>query len=188
LVEGCLEGNQDAWNELYRRYYGLVRSVVMRKLRYCRDEWEDVTQDAWLHVMSALNTFNSDYPLPKFLCVVTERVCIDKYHADRAEKRRAETKSVDHHDSGSEGEEIPHSTLESQDEQLCKIELLKHLRGSLRTLASRCRDLIKLRFYDELPFKTIGEMLGATENTVTVQTRRCMNELRDAIRKLRGEE
>ena len=38
LVEGCLEGNQDAWNELYRRNYRLVRSVVMRKLRYCRDE------------------------------------------------------------------------------------------------------------------------------------------------------
>jgi hypothetical protein len=43
--------------------------------------------------------------------------------------------------------------------------------------ALRGREILALRHHDELPFKELAANSGAMENTVTVQARRCLDEL-----------
>ena len=59
-----------------------------------------------------------------------------------------------------------------------RAELVSRLRVALKNLSSRCTQLITLRYLEELSFKEIGEIVGSSENTVTVQTRRCLDSLR----------
>jgi len=178
LVAECLSGSQQAWGEFYRRFVGLVRSVVNRRLRAYHQDCEDVAQEVFLEVMSALKTFNSDHPLPRFVCVIAERVCIDQYRYQRAAIRDGETLSVNPHNGSEDGMVILQSDSELPDEQLANAQRVHRLRLSFRELSPKCRELLKLRYEEGLPYREIAEILGASENALTVQARRCLDELR----------
>jgi len=178
LVAECLAGSQEGWNEFYRRFAGLVASVVKRRLRSCPEAVPDTTQDCFVALMAGLGSYDPGYPLPRFICTVVERVCIDEFRAERAQKRHAETEPVDHHDAGPHAGATLLCTLDPPDEHVSRAELIYCLRVSFRTLTERCRELLRLRYYEELSYREIAGIVGGVENTLTVQTRRCLEELR----------
>jgi RNA polymerase sigma factor (sigma-70 family) len=139
---------------------------------------QDITQSAFLELTSALRKYDPQQPLHSFICLVTERVLIDEYRKGRAAKRSARTESVEHHDEVQEGTTMVRSNLAGQDEQVERAELAWSLKRAFGELDVRCRELIRLRYYDDLPFAEIAQAVGVTENTVTVQTRRCLDKLR----------
>ena len=178
LVQECLRGSEEAWREFYARFIGLMKNVVRRRLNPSPADVQDLTQAAFLELTAALRNYDSQQPLHSFVCLVTERVIIDEFRKRKAAKRSADTESVEHHDNDQEGTTMVHSDLARQDEQMEKAQLSSRLRMALQELDEKCRELITLRYYEELPFGEIATMLKATENTVTVQTRRCLDKLR----------
>jgi RNA polymerase sigma-70 factor (ECF subfamily) len=159
------------------RFVGLIRSVVKRQAGLSPADVEDFTQSTFLALATSLNNYDSMHSLARFVCVVAQRVLIDEYRRTKAAKRDAETESVEHHDGNEEGTRMVQSELESPDQQMEKAQLVSNLRGALGGLDPRCRELIHLRYYDELAFGEIAAIVGLTENTLTVQTRRCLEKL-----------
>jgi RNA polymerase sigma factor (sigma-70 family) len=47
----------------------------------------------------------------------------------------------------------------------------------LRALGAACRELLKLRYFDELSYREISQQLGASDNTLAVRSKRCLAEL-----------
>ncbi len=178
LVQGCLAGSETAWNEFYSRFVGLIRSVVRRRSGLSPADIEDFTQSIFLALATSLNNYDSKHPLARFVCVVAERIVIDEYRKTKAAKRDAATESVEHHDGDEEGTRMVQSELEPPDQQMERAQLVSHLRGALGGLDPKCRELIHLRYYNELPFGEIAAIVGLTENTLTVQTRRCLEKLK----------
>lgn len=178
LVTECLAGSERAWRELYSRFVALMRSVVKRHTGLQTEDVQDITQSAFLSLTTALRNYDHKHPLPAFVCMVAERVAIDEYRKLKAAKRDAETESVDHHDGGDEGARMIRSDCELQDDEIARLEEIARLREALERLDRGCRDLIKLRYYKELSFGEIAGIMGETENTVTVRTRRCLDKLR----------
>jgi len=183
LVARCLAGSEDAWNEFYGRFAGLVRVVVRKYVRPGTVDVEDMSQSAFIAVASALKSYDGEQSLPKFISLIAQRAAIDEYRKTRAAKRSGEVNldldSVE--DATTTLEEAP----ELQDERLDKARLAQRLRSALNELEPRCRDLITLRYFRELSFKEIGESFGVTENTATVQTRRCLESLREKFNRVR---
>jgi RNA polymerase sigma factor (sigma-70 family) len=178
VVRECLSGSKEAWDVFYRRFVGLVRTVTKRHLPFSWDYGPDVTQDVFLALMSGLKSYDATYPLHRFVSMVAERVCVDRYRAASAQKRQADTEPIDHHDAGPQAGTTIASDVDPPDEQMSRAELLQLLKHAFRGLGQRCRELLKLRYYEELPYKEIVEILGGTENSLTVQLRRCLGELR----------
>lgn len=182
LVVRCLDGSEDAWKEFYARFVGLIRAVVRKCGRPGPTDVEDMTQSTFLALATALRNYDVVQSLPKFICLVAKRVAIDEYRKTRAVKRDAEAHvSIDDDDeavSPFAGE------FERQDERLEKAELVQRLRAALNALDVKCRDLITQRYFRELSFKEIAQSVGATENTVTVQTRRCLDSLKAKFNRL----
>lgn len=178
LVKDCLTGSEKAWNELYCRYVNLVRSVVRRRVGPSALDVEDVVQNVFVALVSSLSAYDQSYPLAKFICTVAERTGIQEYRHSKAAKRDAEVDPLDVHDSRQHGARRIASNDEDQEERLGRLQLVQALRLGLRSLDPRCREILTLRYYEELPFKEIATNLGAVENTVTVQARRCLDELK----------
>jgi RNA polymerase sigma-70 factor (ECF subfamily) len=139
---------------------------------------EDTVQEVFLHLMRSLNGYDESYPLTKFVCVIAERVSTDEHRFRSRDKRQGETISLDLEDCDNGIKIILSSAEDLQDEKVARAQELQRLRASFRALSEKCREILKMRYEQELPFKHIGELLGATENTVTVQARRCLDELR----------
>jgi RNA polymerase sigma-70 factor, ECF subfamily len=182
LVQDCLAGSETSWNQFYSRFVGLIRSVVRRQAGLSPADVEDFTQSTFLALATSLNNYDAKHSLARFVCLVTERVLIDEYRRTKAAKRDAVTESVEHHDGNEEGTRMVQSELESPDRQMERAQLVSHLRGALGGLDPRCRELIHLRYYDELPFSEIAAIVGITENTLTVQTRRCLEKLKSVYK------
>lgn len=178
LVQECLRGSEEAWNEFYSRFIGLMRNVVRRRSNLSASDVQDIVQTAFLELTTALRNYDSQQSLHTFVCLVTERVLIDEYRKSKAAKRSADTESVEHHDSNLEGTTMVLSHLTPQDEEIEKAEAASVLRTAFQKLDEKCRELLTLRYYNECSFNEIAGKLNATENTVTVQTRRCLDKLR----------
>ena len=109
---------------------------------------------------------------------------IDEFRRATASKRDARTESIDHHDGEEEGATMIASDSEPQDSRIEKAQLVSRLKIALDELDAKCRELIELRYLQELSFNEVARMKGATENTVTVQTRRCLDKLKAVYREL----
>jgi RNA polymerase sigma factor (sigma-70 family) len=177
LVRQCMAGSQEAWQELYSRYANLMRSVVRRR-GVGQTDSEDIVQSSFLALTTALNSFNQGTSLAHFICMITERVLIDELRKGKAAKRSAETLPVAHHDGDEESAMMIKSDADPQDRQMEKAEQAVQLKTALDKLDPKCRELLTLRFYRELSFGEMAEMLGSSENTLTVQTRRCLDKLK----------
>jgi RNA polymerase sigma factor (sigma-70 family) len=177
LVRACLSGSEQAWDELYCRYVALVKSMVRRHFqRPAPWEVDDIIQSVFAALVPALRSYNAAYSLSRFVCVIAERVCIQEYRQSKAAKRAGQTEPVDHHD-GDEGGKSLRSEDPSQEDLLSRYQAQEVLNRALKRLDSSCRELLKLRYIEELPYKKISEILEASENTLTVRARRCLREL-----------
>ncbi len=178
LVEQCLAGSRSACDEFYERYFSLVRKVARRHGRHRAGDLEDSVQDIFLSLYTSLCKFDSQYPLSRFVCIVAERVCIDRYRAQKTAKRNGETVPVDHHDGGAEGAIMVRANSEHPEESLAKAETVDLLKLVFRDLGQKCREILRLRYLEELAFKDVSRILGIAEKTLAVQTGRCIDELK----------
>jgi RNA polymerase sigma-70 factor, ECF subfamily len=178
LVEQCLAGSKAAWDEFFDRYLLLVRKVIHRHVRCNEHDMQDLVQNIFLAIFTALKNYDHQYPLSRFVWVVGERVCIDEFRRNTAAKRDGETVHVNHHDHADESATMVRSNVDMQDNQVERSELLQLLRLAFRQLSDRCRELLRLRYIEELSFKEIIPLLGGKEKTLAVQAGRCLEELK----------
>lgn len=182
LVKECLSGSEKAWKEFYSQYVNLMRTVVRRHSSLSESDVQDITQSAFLSLVSALPGYDFSHSLSTFVCLITERVLIDEIRRLRAAKRFAETETVSHHDSAKENAAIVVSNLQAADQQIEAKELELTLRRALEKLDDGCRELLKMRYFNDLSYKEISEITGVQENTLNVRAKRCLDRLRSVYK------
>jgi RNA polymerase sigma factor (sigma-70 family) len=180
LVQQCLSGSEEAWRQFYSKYIGLVRNVARKRAPAQHTDLEDLVQAAFVSLTSALNGFEADNSLAHYVGMITERTVIDEIRKMKAAKRSADLQSVDHHDGSDDGSIMVVSQTDDQDTQFQKAETAIQLKKALQSIGERCRELITLRYYKDLSFAEMSELMKANENTLAVQTRRCLDKLRAA--------
>ncbi len=177
LVRQCLAGSNEAWTVFYGRFVRLVRTIVIRQPAISREEVEDVTQSVFLALVKGLKDYDGTYPLSKFVSVVAQRVCIGHYRQSSAAKRSGEHQPMlEVRSGGKEGDAMIY-TGACQEELLAREELVLLLKDALEQVGLRCRRLLELRYLEEMPYGEMSRLLGVSENTLTVQTKRCLDQL-----------
>lgn len=179
LVEQCLSGSRTAWNDLYARHVGLVRRAIVKRSGLRGADLEDMVQNVFVKLCTALESFNPRHQLSQFIYVIAERVSIDEHRFSKAAKRSREVIAFDQDGAEQAIEGIDSGENHSQEEQLAKAQLMALVSAAFEELDQKCRQVLRLRYYKELPFKEIAKLLGGTENSITVQARRCLDRLRD---------
>ena len=180
LVKECLRGSEQAWNEFHGRLDRLIRIVVKRQfgaLPYYSEE--DIVQSVYLKLVTSLHTYDAGRSsLKNFVGMVAKRACIEHLSKVVAASRSARTDPVDHHDGNTEGSVMVRSNLDPPDECVETAEQTYIISLALNHLKATCRELIRLRFYNDLSHAKIGEMLGKKEHAVNVQIIRCLAQLK----------
>jgi len=184
LVQQCLSGSRQAWDEFYNRFWLLVSKAVRTKVRCKESDVQDLVQSVFLALYTSLKTYDHQYSLSKFVWIVSERVCIDEFRKSTAAKRDGSTVHVDHHDGEDETAVMVSSNLDSQEQQLADAEMKQLLMTAFKLLGDKCRQLIRLRYLQELSFKEIASLLGAGEKSLAVQAGRCLQDLKDLYLKV----
>ena len=93
LVEAILGGNQEAFKDLYERYFSRIYRFVDRRLRN-RADTEEVTQEVFVNLFLSLGGFRHEAPFAAWVFGVTRRTI-----AARFKKKRHETVTLSEEDA-----------------------------------------------------------------------------------------
>jgi RNA polymerase sigma factor (sigma-70 family) len=173
LVADCLRGDQDAWTALVEKYRNLVYSVPV-KYRMPPQDAADVFQAVWTELFAELPRLRSPGGLRSWLITVAGHKC---YQWKRQETSRAQAADVNF-------EPVDRQALYPEWRQ--EVEREQMLRDALFELPPRCREMVRLLFYQQppLPYKEVAERLGLAEGSIGFIRGRCLKKLRTVLEQM----
>jgi RNA polymerase sigma-70 factor (ECF subfamily) len=180
LIQRCLQGDQAAWNLIVSQHWRRVFNIAYKFVGK-HDDAEDLTQEIFLKIFKALETFDRRANFQTWLTSVGRNLCIDHYRRVRRERQTVD-RSVDASElSPVSREPGPMSVLEQRDRVVLLREALAKLPDTLRTA-------VLMRDIQELSYQEIADRLRLPEGTVKSRINRGRTELARQIRMLRGDD
>ncbi len=162
LVQGALEGSEHAFRELVRRYERLVFGVILRLVRN-PSRAEELSQDAFVKAFRALHSYDRDRKFSAWLLRIAHNVAIDELR-----KHAPETAELD--PAIPDPSEPPQRLVEQR-------ELADALRTAMSWLRPEYRELVALKYEQDMEYEEIVEITGLPLGTVKSSLHRARREL-----------
>jgi RNA polymerase sigma-70 factor (ECF subfamily) len=176
LLAALRRGEDDAYEELVRRYGGRLLAVT-RRLLGDEDDARDAVQEAFLSAFKAIDRFEGESLLSTWL----HRIAVNHgLMRLRSRRRRPEEKIDDLLPSFREDghfREPPGPIAELSDEKLVREETRKRVREAIGALPEGYRTVLLLRDIEELDTAEVAELLGMTKNAVKTRLHRARQAL-----------
>jgi RNA polymerase sigma-70 factor (ECF subfamily) len=180
--EGCGQEQPLNIEAVYCKYHRRVFAWCFRMVRNTEDA-EDLTQDAFIHVMHKLHTFRGEASLSTWLYrVVTNTVLM------RMRRKRLPQTSLEEIPEGSEGAGKPHYELKSNDRTMGAIIARVDLERVFDQLPSGFRAAFFLHDSEDYSHREIGELMGWSTGTSKSQLHKARQRLRQLLEDVPGEE
>jgi RNA polymerase sigma-70 factor (ECF subfamily) len=180
LIEQCLSGDQAAWDAIVRQHWRKVFNVAYKFVGK-HDEAEDLTQDIFLKIFKALNTFDRRANFQTWIISISRNLCIDHYRSVRKE-RQTIAREVDANElQPASRDRGPYAAAEHQD-------LRAMLQRALQTLPVTLRTAVVLRDLQELSYQEIADRLHLPEGTVKSRINRGRIELARQLKRLQDKQ
>ncbi len=169
IIHRAMSGDHAAFADLVHRYTGLVYNQAYRMLGNAQ-EAEDAVQEVFLRAYRRLDTYDSSRRFVTWLLTIGSNYCID-----RLRRRRMQWLTLDDVafwlTSGEAGPERRAIQGEEQD----------RVQQALQALPEGYRSVTLLRYWYDLSYQEIAQMLHLTEATVKTRLHRARNMLRDML-------
>lgn len=173
LRERCLEQDDKAWRELYRRSFNIARSTALAPpFRFDVSTAEDLAQDVVVELAKKIREVENWIG---FTGRVAHNKCVD-----RVRKKKEIPLST----LMREGEEGFFETISPPGflpEMLDDDVAMAFLRSALADLGQPCQNLLRVRFFDELSYSDAAVQVSIPSDQVGVYISRCLDRLRKKI-------
>lgn len=171
-IEQALSGDQAAFGELVTAYQTAVYNLCYRMLGE-RTEAEDAAQEAFLRAYAHLDRYEPGRPFRTWLLSIASNHCID-----RLRKRRLTWLSLD--------ESLPPHAAFNADAQEPEDAVINRERNdALQTLLAELppdyRAAVVLRYWYDLSYAEIAEMLNTTESAIKSRLFRARQNLAEKL-------
>ena len=172
LIQRTLEGDQDAFGSLVKKYQKGVHALAWRKIGDFHVA-QEITQDAFLKAYQKLGTLKNRNAFSGWVYVIVARMSKDWLRKNRLPMDPLDTTDVSEVDHVSYSRYTAEKQAAEADETRREIvkELLKKLPESERTV-------VTLHYLGEMTVKAVAEFLGVSQNTVKSRLNRARNRLR----------
>lgn len=169
LVDAARDGDQRAFEQLYREHAGRIYGLCLRLVADAT-EAEQLTQDAFVQAWRKLDRFRGESAFGTWLHRLTVNLVLD-WQRSRGRRRRVEIDL----DPQAEAEALRRTTPPSR--VVDRLELER----AIATLPEGARTIFVLAEIEGYPLKEIATQLGIAEGTVKAQNHRARRLLREAL-------
>jgi RNA polymerase sigma-70 factor, ECF subfamily len=176
LVRGALDGAESAFRELVLRYQRPVFGVIVRVVRD-QARAEELAQDTFVRAFRALHTYDMQRRFAAWLLTIAHHVAIDDVR-----KGTLETVSLNElAEDGSPAMQIPDSKSPTPAAIAERAELADVLRTAISRLRPEYRELVSLKYEQDLEYDEIVEITGLPAGTVKSSLHRARKELAEQL-------
>lgn len=159
LIEQIRLGNEDAAEELIKRYYASI-------LRYCKwhcsssEAAEDLTQETFFRLFKNLSGYKEKKKFKAYLYTIANHLCINESKKIQFYPLEAEENLVNEYD------------------EMRRIEDKTEISYLLSVLSSEQREAVILHFGEQLSFKEIAEVMDCNMRTAQSRVRNALEIIR----------
>jgi RNA polymerase sigma-70 factor (ECF subfamily) len=148
LVELFQKGNEASFNELVRRYQEKVYWIAHRFVND-HDQADDIVQDVFVKVYSALKQFRGESSVYTWLYRITVNIALN---ALRKQRIRDFIRIDEFFETAGEETEQPDAIVEKDEQQ-------KLIEEAIVKLPEKQKAVFLLRYYEELSYEEISQIL-----------------------------
>lgn len=175
LIEKWQSGDMSAFEALFQEHQALVFKTAYL-MTGSREEAEDILQEVFVAVWNSRHTFNQEKGrLTTWLHRITVNQCVSKHRKKQAPTFSLEKARMEGFDLvETRNSELPEESLISSLE--CE-RLIK----AMNSLDSKQRPALVLRYFDDLPYDEIAQVLGIPLGTVKSRINQALKSLRGQL-------
>lgn len=167
LIAKAKSGDQKAFGLLMDKYRNSVFFTIL-KMIHNRDDAEDVLLVTFSKAFNNLENYNEDFAFSTWIFRIATNNCIDFIRKKKMHTTPIDSSFKDSEDSERQGIVIPDSSANPEQNIINDQKALK-LREIIEKLPEKYRNLITLRYFEELSYDEIAEQLGLPLGTVKAQ-------------------
>jgi len=179
FVVKAIDGQQDAYASLMTRYRGAIHQMMYKMVGNSEDA-NDLTQEAFTKAFNKLPSYEPRYAFSTWLFKIATNNCIDHIR-----KKRLVTLSIDEtikEDSDQQFSFNIRSSAPDPEQRLMKDQRLKMMRSLIGQLSTKYRQMIEMRFFQELSYDEIATELNIPLGTMKAQLFRAKEMLHNELK------
>ena len=166
LLQGCLQNDATAQQELYMKYSPKMLSVCFRYAK-TREDAEDMMQEGFIKVFAQIKQFESRGSLEGWILRIMVHTCINHL---KKNKRFNENLDI-----------VYAGNMTIREEHIPSVLQAKQVVESIRALPIGYRTVLNLYAIEGYSHKEIGELLDIEESTSRSQYTRAKNLLEEVL-------
>lgn len=176
----CLQGQEEAWAELFRKLLPFAERLAMARYQIPAADAQDVAQLVMIDFAAKISEIRTP---EAFVRTAVHNKCVD--WARRCKTRNEVLASElsgereDGEDKTNLFENLPGPRQDTTDTEL--VEALELLRAALLELKDDCRRLLSLRFFEQIAYRDLSERCSLPEAQVGVRLARCLGYIFDKL-------
>ena len=177
LVKNYINGDNSSFEVLLNRHKNRVFAFIMSKIKN-KDLSEDIFQDTYVKVVNSLQKgkYNEEGKFLPWVMRIAHNLVIDHF---RKQKKMQIIRSNNDFDIF----DVIKDSKINADEKLIKEQIFSDLNSLINKLPSDQKEVLKMRYYEELSFKKIAEHFEISINTALGRMRYALINLRALSKK-----
>ena len=175
VINACQEGDRDAFRVLFETYKDKVYSIAVYSSGGDATFADDVTQQIFLKLFTAIKQFRGDSEFTTWLYSLVVNACMDERRRRRRLLPFGEVFAMKHP-----------SEKNPQEKQYGKTEVAEAVRSAIAQLRPKFRLPILLKYIEGLSYEEIAQVMGCSKGTVASRLNRGHGQLAKRLTHLRS--
>ena len=166
IIEACQQGDRAAFQLLFETYKDKVFSIAVYSNGGDRALADDITQQIFLKLFTAIQHFRGDSEFTTWLYRLVVNACMDERRRRRRLLPWADTVAM-----RKAGERKP------QEKQYARLEVAEAVQAAIGELKPKFRLPILLKYIEGLSYEEIASVMGCSKGTVASRLNRGHSQL-----------
>jgi RNA polymerase sigma-70 factor (ECF subfamily) len=166
VIEACQQGDRAAFQLLFETYKDKVFSIAVYSSGGDRAVADDVTQQVFLKLFTAIRQFRGESEFTTWLYRLVVNACLDERRRRRRLLPWGETVAMRNP-----------SEKKPQEKQYARLEVAEAVRAAIGELKPKFRLPILLKYIEGLSYEEIASVMGCSKGTVASRLNRGHSQL-----------
>ncbi len=169
LTSALSDNRESRFAYIWKRYRKRIYYYITSVLHCSREDGEDLLQEIMMKVYNNLEKYTAGSSFDAWIYTIARNHCLDFMRKLKARPGAEEYREGD-------GEEPDPFEI------VCSGELHQAIHGCLRDMDGSDREMIYLRHFEGLRYKSIGAVIGMNVNSVKTRMRALESRLRQELK------
>jgi len=166
VIEACQQGDREAFQTLFELYKDKVFSIAVYSVGGDRSIADDVTQQIFLKLFTAIKQFRGDSEFATWLYRLVVNACMDERRRQRRLLPWGDAKPTNNV-----------RDQKCQEKEYARTEVAESVRVAIEQLKPKFRLPVLLRYVEGLSYDEIATVMGCSKGTVASRLNRGHSQL-----------